>query len=134
MSEEPQVGKTRNQGWEVGVRRTLPVQPTQAWQLILTHLGLSPAIHYAKGMAFETQNQTQVEIRSFKRGSLIRMKWQPPSWEINSTLQVRVIPAKTGTTISVHHEWLADAEQRAEMLEHWTALLEGFRDELEQDA
>jgi hypothetical protein len=52
------------------------------------------------------------------------MRWQPKDWTMPSTLQLRVLPAKTGTTISIHHEWLQDAEQREAMRVHWTNILD----------
>ena len=77
-----------------------------------------------------TADDTQIEIRSYAHGELIRLKWQPKGWDNDSTLQVRVRPAKTGTTISVHHEWLQNAEQREAMRQHWTNLLEELKADL----
>ncbi len=33
-------GKTKSQGWEIGVRRTLPIQIDMAWELLMTSPGL----------------------------------------------------------------------------------------------
>lgn len=131
MTPENLTGKTKGQGWQVGVRRTLSVSQTQAWNMILDALGIPwqegpEAPVYEKSTMLETDDQTRIEIRSFEAFNLVRMKWQPKDWQSDSTLQIRVIPAKTGTTISIHHEWLDDAEQRARMREHWTALLDGL--------
>lgn len=41
-----------------------------------------------------------------------------------STLQIRVIPAKDKTTISFHHEWLANGKEREAMKTHWTRVLD----------
>ena len=134
MSSQNPTGKTKSQGWQVGVSRTLPVDEQAAWQKIVSALSLdwqdTAQADYKKGDTFVTAVGTQVEIRSYEHGALIRMKWQPKGWDNNSTLQVRVRPAKTGTTISVHHEWLQNAEQREAMLQHWTNLLEKLKAEL----
>lgn len=133
MSAETPVGKTKSQGWEIGVRRTLPLSPEQAWDAVLTALGFPPSVIYPegegvqKGLSFTTEDQTRVEIRSYVQYSLIRMKWQPENEVLRSTLQIRVRPAKTGTTISIHHEWLQNASQREAMRAHWTALLDRLR-------
>ena len=132
MSSHNLVGKTKSQGWEIGVSRTLPVDPVKAWDMIMTALGLTPATPhekpvYKKGMSFKTEDKTHIEIRSYEQGNMIRIKWQPDGWDFQSTLQIRVTPAKTGTTISVHHEWLQNAEQREKMRLHWTSLLDAFK-------
>lgn len=122
------VGKTKSQGWEIGVHRTLPASTVEAWDMIMTALGLDPEPPiYEKGLTLETTDKTHIEIRSYVQGSMIRMKWRPADWDFQSTLQIRVLPARTGATISVHHEWLQNAHQREQMRRHWTALLEGFK-------
>ena len=133
MHSENPVGKTSGQGWEIGVRRTLPVSQTAAWNIIMDALGIPwedgpRAPTYKKQMTLETEDGTLIEIRSFEVYNLIRMKWQPPDLKNNTTLQIRILPAKTGTTISIHHEWLEDSEQREQMRERWTALLDGLKE------
>lgn len=133
MTLEHPVGKTKSQGWEIGVSRTLPVDSETAWDMILTALRLPAAVidpaagSPEKGKVLEAEDRTRIEIRSYEQYGLIRMKWQPPGWESNSTLQIRVRPARNGATISIHHEWLADAEQREAMRVRWTALLENIK-------
>lgn len=132
MNKQNPVGKTKSQGWEIGVSRTLPVSPVKAWDMMMAALGIAwEDTAYEKGTPIETDDKTRVEIRSYERGSLIRMKWQPEGWDFRSTLQIRVKPAKTGATISVHHEWLENAEQREAMRQHWTAILEELKASVE---
>ncbi|MBK8023343.1 MAG: SRPBCC domain-containing protein [Chloroflexi bacterium] len=125
------MGQTRSQGWEIGVRRTVPMSAGRAWGAIMAALGLDWAYDpesppFERGRTFITDDGTRGEIRSFEQGSLLRMKWQPPGWEVNTTLQIRVLPAKKGSTISIHHEWLKDGEMREAMRARWTALLEAI--------
>ncbi|QPC83922.1 SRPBCC domain-containing protein [Phototrophicus methaneseepsis] len=134
MPENP-VGKTKSQGWEVGVSRTLPIPENKAWQMILSALALPPedgpeSIDYRPGTSFETDDGTQGEIRSYEPGRLIRMKWQPKGSNTNTTLQIRITPAKTGTRISVHHEWLADSQHREAMRAQWARILEDLKDSI----
>lgn len=124
------VGKTKTQGWEIGVRRTLPISAEKAWKLLTTQpgigywlgMGLDP--HFSKGEAFTTAEGTSGEIRSYNEGSLIRMRWQPPEWDFESTLQIRVKPAKTGATITFHHERMQNAEQRNAMHQRWSDVMD----------
>lgn len=124
------VGKTRTQGWEVGIRRTLPISAEKAWELLTTPPGLGCWLgtgvdpHFKKGDTFTTAEGTSGEIRSYSEGSLIRMRWQSPEWDFESTLQIRVMPAKTGATISFHHERMQNADQRAAMQQHWSDVID----------
>jgi uncharacterized protein YndB with AHSA1/START domain len=131
------VGLTKTQGWEIGVRRTFPVEPHVAWNLLTEPPVLSEWLGqgvdvgaFAKGYMFVTDEGGRGEIRSFNRGSLIRLRWQPPGWDFESTLQVRVLPAKTGTTVSFHHEHLQSGDQRAAMQAHWSSILDKFQAQL----
>lgn len=124
------VGLTKTQGWEIGVRRTFPISPEDAWTLLFT----APGLHYwlgknirqpfEKGTHIHTQEGTTAEVRSYTAGSLIRLRWQPHFYDAESTLQIRVIPVKTGTTISFHHEGLQSGDQREEMKQHWMEVLD----------
>ncbi len=132
MSTHKPVGKTQSQGWHIGVHRTLPVDAHQVWQLIMAALGLpehasAAAERFTPGTLLTTVNGTQLEVRSSTPGRLLRMRWQPPDWATPSTLQIRGLAAKTGTTISIHHEWLANAEQREAMRKHWTRVLDDLK-------
>jgi len=132
MNAHKPVGQTTSQGWEVGVRRTLPVSEQQAWQMMLDVLGLAAVTSsehepFARGATVETDDGTRIEVRSYTPGSLLRIRWQPKDWTTPSTLQLRVLPAKTRATISIHHEWLQDAEQREAMRVHWTNILDTLK-------
>lgn len=125
------VGKTKSQGWEIGVRRTFAVDTREAWVLLTTQPGLGDwlghgvdASAFAKGATFVTEEGVRVEIRSYSEGSLIRLRRQPPGANFASTLQLRVQPAKTGATISFHHERLENGDQREAMRVHWSAVLD----------
>jgi uncharacterized protein YndB with AHSA1/START domain len=130
MNAPTPVGKTESQGWEIGVRRTFPIGAGRAWLLLMTQPGLGlwlgqgvePA--FKKGATYQTQDGTTGEVRSYNEGSLIRMTWQPREWDFASTLQIRVLPAKTGATISFHHERLQNGDQREAMRLHWSAVLD----------
>ena len=129
MSVDSPVGKTKTQGWEIGVRRTFPVNVDRAWELLITTPGLEywfgdVEIDFKKGERYEAEDGTKGEIRSYTEGSLIRMTWQPPQWDFASTLQIRVSTAKKGSTISIHHEKLENGDQREDMRRHWSAVLD----------
>jgi len=132
MSESTPVGKTKGQGWEIGVRKTFPVGARELWEALTTQPGLGYWLgtcvdtDFHKGDTYKTTEGTTGDIRSFEVGSLIRMTWQPPDSEAKSTLQIRVLAAKKGSTLSIHHEKLHDADQREAMRLHWSAVMAQF--------
>ena len=69
-------------------------------------------------------------MRSFKDNAMVRLTWHPDDWPHDTTLQVRVKEAVTGTTIAFHQERLADREERRMMLGHWKAVAEHLAGEL----
>ena len=134
MSESTPVGKTKGQGWEIGVRKTFPVGTGRLWETLMTQPGLGYWLgtgidaDFQKGDTYKTTEGTTGDIRSFEAGSLIRMTWQPPDSGVMSTLQIRVMPAKKGSTLSFHHEKLRDATQREAMRQHWSAVMDKFEE------
>jgi uncharacterized protein YndB with AHSA1/START domain len=128
------VGKTKTQGWEIGVRRTFPITTEQAWELLMTTPGLDvwlgegAELTLKKHAKYETEDGTTGEVRSFREGDLIRVTWQPPQWEFASTLQIRVVPASKGATIVIHHEKLDidNGDQREQMRDRWSGVLDKF--------
>jgi len=129
MTDRP-VGKTKDQGWEIGVRRTFPISPATAWEIMVVDPGLAwwfgedPNLTLEKGATFHTTDRTDGKIVGYNEGSLLRARWQPKDWPEPSTLQLRIIPAGEKATIAIHHERLADAAHREAMRRHWTEILE----------
>ena len=91
------------------MRRTIALHRNEAWKLLRALLDSDEAVRV---------------IRSETPGRVLRAVYQPADWPSPSTLQLRVLPAATGTTLAVHHEHLPDAEARETMRRHWTAALE----------
>lgn len=124
------VGHTKTQGWEVGVRKTLPITPEHAWETIMTQPGLNlwfgkeADTRFEKGASFQTAEGNTGKVVSYREGSLLRLRWQPNGWSSASTLQVRVIPAGDKATISFHHEMLQTSDQRVAMKQQWRMVLD----------
>lgn len=137
MTEPRPVGLTKGQGWEIGVRKTFPVGTGRLWEALMTQPGLGYWLgtglnaEFEKGNTYKTTEGTTGDIRSFEAGRLIRMTWQPHDADSPSTLQIRVLPAKKGSTLSIHHEKLHNGEQRETMRKHWSSVMEKFAQLLE---
>ena len=83
------------------------------------------------GACCEGTEGSEVRVRSLTPRVVTRLAWREPGWERSSTLQLRVLPAATGTTVSIAHEGLPDEEARLRLLPHWTDRLEAWLDALD---
>lgn len=125
------VGQTADTGYQIGVRRTLPLPPDAAWKLLTAPetmrawLGGAPALE--KGATFTTPDGAAGEVRVAQPGSHLRITWQPPGWPRPSTIQVRAVPAGEKTTVSFHQEHLPGADEREERRRHFTAVLDALQ-------
>ena len=124
-------GLTKDAGWELGVRTTVPAPLDVVWQYLLGEglkvwLGDIAEVPTEKGAAFETADGVRGTIRSFTDGTRIRLSWWPDDWPHDTVLQVTVKEAATGTTIGIHHEQLADRDERKLMLGHWKNVAAAF--------
>jgi uncharacterized protein YndB with AHSA1/START domain len=131
MTDEHVVGKTKDVGFQVGVRRTFPISLEQAWKYLTSRegieiwLGAVDNFHLTKGATYQTKDGASGEVRVVNRLENIRVTWQPQEWSQPSTIQVRVIPGGRGkTVVSFHQEKLPDAEVREQMLARWTGVLD----------
>ena len=122
------VGATQDAGFQIGVRRTVPVSEQQVWDVLLSPDGLRAWLGgvatVEKGERFSFPGGLSGEIRVYKPGSHLRLTWQRPEWDEPSYVQVRVLPARTGTTLSFHQDHLAGPSDREEMKAHWEQVIE----------
>ena len=124
-------GLTKDAGWELGVRTTVPAPVAEVWAYLLTDglavwLGDIDVLPAEKGAEFATRDGVRGVIRSFTDRSKVRLSWHPDDWPHDSILQLTVKESITGTTIGIHHEQLADREERKLMLGHWKNIAEAF--------
>jgi len=122
-TEERVVGQTASVGFQIGVRRTLPCADEVLWRLLASEEGLTiwlgGPIALQQGRPYTLEDGTTGELRIFRPGSHLRLTWQPPGWATPATIQVRVLPTKSGATLSFYQEGLPDSATRAAMKTHW---------------
>ena len=126
---ENQVGKTKDVGFQFGIRKTIPVSTEKVWDFLFSENGLNIWLGKLNSelelkKEFETQNGITGLIRVFNTNSHIRLNWKPKIWENMSTVQIRVIGNEDKTTIAIHQEKLLNSEQRIEMKKYWTEIIE----------
>jgi uncharacterized protein YndB with AHSA1/START domain len=119
-----EVGRTLDAGYQIGVRRTLPVSEERLWALLLSpegqRLWLGGVTDLEPGTKFVFPDGTRGEVRVHRPWSHLRLTWQPPAWDAPSFVQVRVLPARSGaTTLSFHQDHLEGPTERAEMKARW---------------
>ena len=126
---ENQVGKTKDVGFQFGIRKTIPVSTEKVWDFLFSESGLKIWLGNLKSdlelkKGFETLNGIKGLVRVFKPNSHIRLNWKPKNWENMSTVQMRVMRNESKTTIAIHQEKLLNLERRNEMKEYWTEKIE----------
>lgn len=124
-------GQTQDAGWELGVRKTVAAPVAEVWAYLLGEglpmwLGDITELPAKKGVRYRTSDGVRGTIRGYEEKKHVRLTWQPEDWPHDTTLQLTVTKAATGTTIGVHHENLADREERRMMLGHWHRVVDSL--------
>lgn len=114
------VGLTKDAGWQVGVRRTFPVSPDRAWDVLVE----------GEGRALWSEGAGDLRAQS---DSHLRVTWTHLLLDRPSRLQLRVEEAATGATVAVHQEMLSSELERSAMKEHWSAVLDRLGALLQED-
>ncbi|MDG0791399.1 SRPBCC domain-containing protein [Cohnella ginsengisoli] len=131
------VGRTKDAGYQIGVRRTVPATVEAAWRFLTGKEGLRAWLGEAEsavvreGESFATREGDSGRFTIVKPLSHMRLQWMKSDWEAPSTLQIRLLPAKQGTTISIHQEKLSGPAAREEMKAHWEGVQKAIRMGLE---
>lgn len=124
-------GLTKDAGWQVGVRTTVPAAPAIVWQWLLgpglpVWLGELDALPTEVGAPYATADGVRGTVRSRTETVRIRVSWRPDDWPHDTTLQLTLTEAASGTRIGIHQEKLADREERKLMVGHWKNVAAAF--------
>ncbi|MFD0677988.1 MULTISPECIES: SRPBCC domain-containing protein [unclassified Paenibacillus] len=131
-SESPKiVGQTASAGFQIGVRRTLPISVEQAWAFLTSAEGVKlwigdvPSLKFSVGESFTSQEGISGQFRIVKPNQQLRLRWKKVEWPQPSTLQIRLLSTKPDrTTISFHQEKLDHANTREQMKLYWEDVLD----------
>jgi len=127
-----EVGSTRDTGFQIGVRRTLPMSLAEGWELMTSPegvrawLGDGARVEWEPGREYALANGSAGAVRVVQPESHVRLTWRPRGWPRDSTIQVRVLAAASGTTIAFHQEHLPSAAARQERRAHFAAALDAL--------
>ena len=133
---ENQIGKTKDTGFQFGIRKTIPVSADKVWSFLFSDSGLDIWLGKLKTdleleKEFSTKNGITGRVRVIKNNSHIRLNWKPENWENMSTVQIRVMGNENKATIAIHQEKLFNQEQRNEMKAHWTRIIGKLTNQME---
>ncbi|MGG1518517.1 SRPBCC domain-containing protein [Paenibacillus oryzisoli] len=128
------VGKTAAAGFQIGVRRTLPISPEQMWSFLTSSEGLAlwlgqfpEPLTIGVGEPFASSQGLTGKFTVVKPALQVRLKWQKPEWSKPSTLQIRLLSDRPDkTTIAFHQEHLDSAETRESMKLLWEDVLQAI--------
>ncbi|SDE22787.1 Activator of Hsp90 ATPase homolog 1-like protein [Paenibacillus sp. UNCCL117] len=134
MESRKLVGQTASTGFQVGVRRTLPISPERAWTFLTSPEGIelwlghvSP-LAFTEGEMFTSDEGIFGQFRVVKPFKQLRLKWGKKDWEKPSTLQIRLLSNHPDrTAISFHQENLDHPNTREQMKLQWENVLDAIR-------
>ena len=133
-----QVGKTKDAGYQFGLRKTFSIAAQDVWAFMFSDKGLKIWLGHLEtpfklNQDFKTKSGIEGHVRVFKPNSHVRITWKTKDWLYTSTLQVRLIEKDNNkTVISFHHEKLNDAYQREDMKTYWNTKMNLIAEELEK--
>jgi uncharacterized protein YndB with AHSA1/START domain len=105
------------------VRETVALPLPVVWQFLVSKgipiwLG-DGEFRGLKGFRYTMADGVRGEVLAYAEGSKIRVTWRPDDWPHDTVLVLSVKEVEAGTTIAIHHQQLADREERRMMLGHW---------------
>jgi uncharacterized protein YndB with AHSA1/START domain len=126
----------KDAGWEVGVRETVALPLPVVWQFLVSKgipiwLG-DGEFRGQKGFQYSMADGVRGEVQAYTEGSKIRVSWRPDDWPHDTVLILSVKEVEAGTTIAIHHQQLADREERRMMLGHWKNVVGALAGALER--
>lgn len=135
-NDEKPAGLTKDAGWQIGVRRTLPVPVDAVWEFLTSPAGVriwlgdGAVIPTERGDRVVTADGGEGELRSLRHKDRVRLRWRAPGWTHDTTVQIAVRGDERKTSITFHEEWLADETERAQQREHWQSVADAIEREL----
>ena len=132
---ERQTGKTKDVGFQFGIRKTYSISLESAWDVLFSKKGINIWLGELNAELkikekFKTKNGIEGFVRVLKPYSHIRLNWKMGHWTNLSTVQIRVIGTNGKTTVSFHQEKLLNSDQRNEMKEYWNEIIDRISIEL----
>lgn len=123
------IGETADQGFEIGVSKTLPIDKNKLWNFLFSGEGLKIWLGEVNDFKmkpkfrFVTTDGTEGEIRTIKDKERIRLVYEPKNFKKPSTLQLYLESSGEKIRLGFHQERLENEKIRSEMKAHWEKTL-----------
>lgn len=137
ISKDP-IGLTHDSGWQIGLRRTLPVPAELLWKWILSKkgieiwLGSGPDFQFQVGEEYLLADGTTGKVRVYQPNSHWRITRQPTivSYDRPSIIQVRIIKSGDKSVLSFHEEHLPSEIERQKRKSFYLSVMDTIKQEL----
>ena len=125
------LGETADTGFQVGVRRTYPFDAGELWRRLTTPeavaVWLGGKADLEAGSAYRNTSAAG-ELRVVKQADRIRFT-RSAGAKPASTVQLALLQTGPGkTSVTFHHEKLADADEREAMRAHWKTVADRLQE------
>lgn len=130
-SRHTPVGLTRYAGWELDVRRIVPVSAPQLWRALLDDwlpewLDVD-SVPQMVGAPLRHAGMVRGRVVGCHVGRRMRLDWTPPGLDHGTMFEVTLLEDTGATVILLHQERLPDSAARERLLAHWTVVLSELR-------
>ncbi|MBN9294687.1 MAG: hypothetical protein J0G96_11985 [Flavobacteriia bacterium] len=123
MEKTKITGKTKDAGWQFGIRKSVPLKLNEVWEFLFSENGIK--------LWLEDADQ---KFSTFRQLSHIRTKWKLKDWTNEATLQMRVLSNnKDKTTIAFHIDKLLNEDQREETKMYWNNIIKIITEQIASD-
>ena len=116
--------------YQIDLQTTVNTSLKATWNFLFSNqgleiwLGTSKLDKWETGIKYIARDGIIGKVRVFSPYSHIRLSWQKGNWQNDSILHVRTISKDNKTIIRIHHEHLADKNQKEDMEIHWKEVLD----------
>lgn len=122
------VGLTQDAGFQIGVSRTLPLPPSEAWRFLMSPEGLAlwlgegVSLGTDRGAPYATADGTSGETRGYQEGRRIRVTHRPRGAAHTTTVQITVTARSGKAVVGFHQERMANEAERERQRGHWRSV------------
>lgn len=128
----PSAGLTRDAGWELSLRGTLPAPAAEVWRRLLEEwlpqwLGVD-SVPQMVGAPLRERGRVRGRVVGCHVGRRVQVRWTPAVLDHETVFQVSLQEFADGprrrTLLALHQERLLGPAERQGLLEHWQAVLD----------